>query len=150
MLPHSSLTFISLVTAVTGWVVNEGTDCRLWPESLTHGGQPVDDTPSVLQAFELCGTNGTVTFTNHTFYMNQVMNTTNLENCDVVLTGELLYSTNIPYWLTHSYNVGLQNQSTSWLFGGTNVTLTGGGSINGNGQAWSVLLNHPPTCLSTD
>lgn len=128
--------FATLVAVVSSYVVNNGTECYLYPESTTHFGQPVDDTPSVVQAFELCGTNGTVIFTNHTFHMNQVMNTTNLVNCDVEIKGELLWSTNIPYWLSHSINVGLQNQSTAWLFGGTNVTVTGGGSLNGNGQVW--------------
>ncbi|KAK3621011.1 hypothetical protein LTR56_023054 [Elasticomyces elasticus] len=136
MLLQSLIPYATLAACVSGYVVNNGTDCYLYPESLTHFGQPVDDTPSVVQAFELCGTNGTVIFTNHTFHMDQVMNTTNLANCDVEIIGELLWSTNIPYWLSHSINVGLQNQSTAWLFGGTNVTMTGGGSFNGNGQTW--------------
>ncbi|KAL9620689.1 MAG: hypothetical protein Q9160_004825 [Pyrenula sp. 1 TL-2023] len=122
---------------VEAFVVNNATDCYVYPESLTHFGQPVDDTPSILQAFELCGTNGSVTFTNYTFHVDQVMTTTDLLNCNVYLQGELQYSTNIPYWLSHSINVGLQNQSTAWLFGGQNVTFKGqGGFINGNGQAW--------------
>ena len=120
-----------------GYVVNNGTSCYLYPESLTHFGQPVDDTPSILQAFELCGTNGSVIFTNYTFNVAQVMNTTNLLNCNVSLQGELRYSANVPYWLSHSFNVELQNQSTAWLFGGTNISFNGtGGWINGNGQTW--------------
>ncbi|KAF1990884.1 glycoside hydrolase family 28 protein [Aulographum hederae CBS 113979] len=130
----SLLFFLAAPTAA--YVVNNGTTCYLYPESLTHSGQPVDDTPSVLQAFELCGINGTIIFTKNTFNMFQIMNTTNLLNCNVEIQGELLYSTNIPYWLSHSINVGLQNQSTAWLFGGTNITIAGGGTINGNGQVW--------------
>jgi galacturan 1,4-alpha-galacturonidase len=127
----------TIVTVVTGYVVNNGTTCYLYPESLPHLGQAIDDVPSILQAFELCGTNGTVVFTNNTFYINQVMNTTNLLNCQVILDGELYYSDNIPYWLSHSIGVVLQSQSTAWLFGGTNVTFLGrGGWIYGNGQAW--------------
>ncbi|KAL4887965.1 pectin lyase fold/virulence factor [Aspergillus ambiguus] len=120
-----------------GYVVNEGTSCTLYPEALTHNGQAVDDAPSIHEAFSLCGTNGTVIFEDHIFHINSVLNTTNLLNCDVSLRGELRFSDNIPYWLSHSYNVVLQNQSTAWLFGGTNVTLQGeGGWFNGNGQAW--------------
>ena len=119
------------------YVVNNGTDCYLYPESTTHNGQPVDDSQSIQSAFELCGTNGTVRFAKETFYVDRVMNTTNLLNCNVVLKGDVYFSTNVPYWLSHSINVGLQNQSTSWLFGGTNVTIDGeGGSLNGNGQTW--------------
>ena len=127
----------SLLSLGFAYVVNNGTSCYLYPEALTHFGQPVDDTPSIIQAFDLCGTNGSVIFTNNTFRINQVMNTTNLLNCNVSLQGELRYSTNVPYWLSHSYNVVFQNQSTAWLFGGTNVTFNGsGGFINGNGQTW--------------
>jgi len=51
--------FFSLTSA---WVANYGTTCYLYPESLTHYGQPVDDTPSIVQAATLCGTNGTIVF----------------------------------------------------------------------------------------
>jgi hypothetical protein len=37
--------------------------------------------------FELCGTNGTVIFSGHTFNINSVLNTTTLLNCDVLLRG---------------------------------------------------------------
>lgn len=129
--------FLALLPLVSSFVVNNGTSCYLYPESLTHFGQPVDDTPSILQAFEICGTNGTVIFTDHTFHINQIMNTSNLLNTNVEIYGDLRWSDNIPYWLSHSIDVVYQNQSTAWLFGGTNVSLTGkGGSFNGNGQAW--------------
>lgn len=130
--------FCSSICGTFGYVVNNGTSCYLYPESLTHFGQPVDDTPSILQAFELCGINGSVIFTENTFHLDQIMNTTNLLNCDVSIGGELRFSNNIPYWLSHSINVGLQNQSTAWLFGGTNVSFRGVGSgwINGQGQYW--------------
>ena len=131
------VTFCFFLSLGLCFVVNNGTSCYLYPESLTHFGQPVDDAPSIIQAFELCGTNGSVIFTDNVFTIDQVMNTTNLLNCNVSLRGELRYSTNVPYWLSHSYNVDLQNQSTAWLFGGTNVTFNGsGGFINGNGQTW--------------
>lgn len=126
---------LAAVLTAQAFVVNEGTTCTVYPESLTHMGMPVDDTPSILQAFELCGTNGSVILTNHTFYINQVMNTTGLKNCDVELHGEMQWSTNVPYWLTHSYSVIYANLSTAWFFGGENVTFKGFGKgrFNGNG-----------------
>ncbi|KAK3074545.1 hypothetical protein LTR53_002899 [Teratosphaeriaceae sp. CCFEE 6253] len=137
MARRAILALSALLPAALGYVVNNGTKCYLFPESLTHFGQPVDDSPSILLAFELCGINGTVIFTDHTFHVNQVLNTTNLINCEVELRGDVVFSTNVPYWLSHSFNVGLQNQSTAWLFGGTNVSILGlGGSLNGNGQTW--------------
>ncbi|EAU30162.1 predicted protein [Aspergillus terreus NIH2624] len=125
------------VTLVTAWVDNRGTTCVLYPESLVHRGQPVDDAPSIQQAFDMCGTNGTVIFSENVFHVNTVLNTTNLLNCDVHLRGELRFSTNIPYWRTHSISVVLQDQVTAWLFGGQNVNFYGeGGFYNGQGQAW--------------
>ncbi|KAJ5785795.1 uncharacterized protein N7503_011007 [Penicillium pulvis] len=128
----------ALATLGATYVVHEeGNICRLYPESLKYNGSPVDDTPYIHKAFETCGSNGHIVFSNYTFNINSVLNTTNLVNCDVSLQGELLFSDDIPYWLNHSYSVVFQNQSTAWLFGGTNVTLRGeGGWYNGNGQAW--------------
>ena len=38
--------------------------------------------------------------------------------------------------------MGYQNQSSAWLFGGNNVTLTGrGGQFNGSGQVWYDFNN---------
>jgi galacturan 1,4-alpha-galacturonidase len=135
---YSVLCLAAITPCLTAYVVNTGTDCSLFPESSTHNRQPVDDSASIVEAFDLCGVNGTVTFTaGSTFYVNKVLNTTNLLNCKVFVKGDVFWSTNVPYWLSHSINVGLQNQSTAWLFGGTNVSIDGtGGSFNGNGQTW--------------
>jgi hypothetical protein len=135
MLLTSSLALLGAASTAMAYVINNGTTCYVYPESLTHSGQPVDDTPSILQAFELCGTNGTVILTDHTFHVEQVMNTTNLLNCNVELHGEMIWSRNVPYWLSHSYSVVYADLSTSWFFGGTNVTFRGFGTgkFNGNG-----------------
>ncbi len=126
----------AIASTALAYVVNNGTECYVYPESLTHGGQPVDDTPSILQAFELCGINGSIILTDNTFHINQVMNTTNLLNCDVSLYGEMIWSTNVPYWLSHSFSVEYANLSTAWFFGGTNVTFRGYGKgrFDGNGK----------------
>ncbi|KAH8178457.1 glycosyl hydrolases family 28 domain-containing protein [Sarocladium implicatum] len=133
---HLSI-LLSLAAAVAGYVVREGNTCTLYPESLRHNGDEVDDAPSVHEAFEQCGHGGKVIFSDNTFFINSVLNTTNLENCDVSLQGELRWSTDFDYWKENVYSVIFQNQSTCWLFGGTNVTFLGeGGWYNGNGQAW--------------
>ncbi|QKX64775.1 uncharacterized protein TRUGW13939_11951 [Talaromyces rugulosus] len=124
--------------SASAYVVQDGNKCELYPESLNNNGDAVDDSPSILQAFENCGQNGEVIFTNNTFYINSVLNTTNLVNCDVSVRGELQFSTDIDYWRDNVYSVVFQNQSTAWLFGGENVTFRSeeGGWINGNGQTW--------------
>ncbi|KAK0928260.1 hypothetical protein LTS01_026191, partial [Friedmanniomyces endolithicus] len=68
MARRAILALSALLPAALGYVVNNGTKCYIFPESLTHFAQPVDDSPSILQAFELCGINGTVIFTDHTFH----------------------------------------------------------------------------------
>ena len=132
------LSLLGFATAVAGYVVNEGTVCELYPESTTHQGRAVDDAPHIQKAFDLCGTNGTVIFTEDTFNIQTVLNTTNLLNCNVHIKGELKFSANLPYWRSHSHSVVYQNQVTSWLFGGVNVTVKSeeGGWFNGQGQAW--------------
>jgi hypothetical protein len=48
------------------------------------------------------------------------------------------WGTNISYWLSHSLDVGYQNQSTAWVIGGKNIRFNGHGygTLNGNGQVW--------------
>jgi hypothetical protein len=135
------LPLLSLATAVAGYFDYEqdhdGDICRLYPESLRHDSQAVDDVPYIEEAFRRCGRNAKVIFTNHTFHIDSVMNTTGLVNVDVTLQGVLQFSTDIAYWRANAFPVIFQNQSTAWFFGGTNVTFRGeGGYIDGQGQVW--------------
>jgi galacturan 1,4-alpha-galacturonidase len=59
--------------------------CVVQP-SLTGG----DDAPAIIAAFRNCGQGGNVIFTNHTYYINSVMNTAGLSNCHIELCGTLL------------------------------------------------------------
>ncbi|CZR68070.1 related to exopolygalacturonase [Phialocephala subalpina] len=97
-----------------------------------------DDAPAVIKAFEECGKDGRIIFLNETYHINSIMNTTSLDNCEIDLRGTLLWSTDIPYWLSNSMPVGYQNQSSAWIFGGNNVYFKGHGygTIGGNGQIW--------------
>jgi len=78
-LRHALLLHVAVASTTLGYV---------YPESLTHSGQPVDDMLSILQAFDICGTNGSVILTKNIPYIDQVINTTNLLNCDVSIYGE--------------------------------------------------------------
>ncbi|KAJ5105009.1 hypothetical protein NUU61_002356 [Penicillium alfredii] len=136
---------VTLATTIAGFVIHDNKTCVLFPESLKHNGLNVDDAPAVHRAFDLCGKDGSVVFTNHTFHINSVLNTTNLVNCDVFIKGELRFSTDLTYWRNHSYPVVFQDQVTAWLFGGTNVTMRGaGGWYNGNGQKWYTAARNTP------
>lgn len=87
-----------LAVAAVGYVVQDGSTCVLYPESLLHKGEEVNDAPSIHEAFDKCGNGGKVIFSNNTFHINSVLNTTSLENCDVSLRGELRWSTDFDYW----------------------------------------------------
>ena len=102
-----------------------------------------DSAPAIIHALNECGRNGphergVVIFKNETYHILSVMNTTGLSNLDIEHHGTLLWSTDIPYWLTHSLPVGYQNQSSAWLFGGDNIHWNGYsyGTLDGNGQVW--------------
>ncbi|KAK6538620.1 hypothetical protein TWF694_010198 [Orbilia ellipsospora] len=102
-----------------------------------------DDTPAILDAFGKCSRNAKIVFQNTTYNVNQVMNTTNLYNCEIEIHGTLRWSTNTTYWLNNSMSVGYQNQSTVWFLGGSKYTVDGFGygTIDGNGQVWYNLVN---------
>ncbi|KAF7169901.1 hypothetical protein CNMCM6106_004771 [Aspergillus hiratsukae] len=100
------------------------------------GSESVDDTPAILKAFYECGKGGRIVFENTTYHVNSVMNTSGLHNCDIDLYGT--WGTNISYWLSHSLDVGYQNQTTAWILGGKNIRFNGHGygTLDGNGQVW--------------
>lgn len=56
------------------------------------GSESIDDAPAILEAFRKCGHGGKIIFTNTTYHVNSVMNTTGLQDCEVDLQGTLLVS----------------------------------------------------------
>lgn len=48
-----------------------------------------DDAQAIRRAFDQCGTNANVVFENSTYYVNIVLNTTDLFNCKVDIYGTL-------------------------------------------------------------
>jgi hypothetical protein len=85
MLRHALLLHITAASMTLGYVANNGTSCYVYL-----------DTPSILQAFDLCGTNGCIILTKSTLYIDQMMNMMNLLNCDISIYGEMIWSTNVP------------------------------------------------------
>lgn len=54
------------------------------------GSETVDDAPAIYDAFNECGHDGRIVFENTTYYINSVMNTSALQNCDIDIYGTLL------------------------------------------------------------
>jgi hypothetical protein len=63
MLRHALLLHVAAASTTLGYVVNNGTSCYVYLESLTHSGQLVDDTPSM----PICRPRGFFGGTNVTF-----------------------------------------------------------------------------------
>ncbi|GAB1314965.1 hypothetical protein MFIFM68171_05175 [Madurella fahalii] len=102
----------------------------------------VDDTPQILDAFNQCGQDGTVILREGTYYIRQVMDTTNLRNCSIEIHGTLIWSDdNISYWRQRSFSVTYAGRSTAWRIGGRDVSMRGFGKalFFGNGQTWIDL-----------
>ncbi|KDN37174.1 hypothetical protein RSAG8_10306, partial [Rhizoctonia solani AG-8 WAC10335] len=67
-------------------MVKQGSQCTLTP-----GGEGVDDSQAMIDAFDRCGQNGHVIFQNATTYhVERVLNTTGLANCVIDIRGTLL------------------------------------------------------------
>jgi len=119
-----------LPLGISASVVKVNNTCTVVP--VPSGG---DDGPSILSAFAQCGQNGKIVLDKY-YSVNTVLNTTGLNNVSIELSGYLQYTPDIAYWSPNSIFLTYQNATTAWLLGGHNITLYGGGTIDGNGQVW--------------
>ncbi|KAE9989973.1 hypothetical protein EG327_001984 [Venturia inaequalis] len=102
------------------------------------GTNLTDDAPAIRAAFKECKQHSRIVFSPTTYFINSELDIRGLEDVDVDIQGELLWSTDIPYWLNASLPVGYQNQSTAFILGGNKVCINGygTGTFNGNGDYW--------------
>lgn len=56
------------------------------------------------------------------------------------LQGTVKFLADTKYWAGHAFQFDFQDQAAWWLLGGQNITLDGGGTIDGSGQAWYDAL----------
>ncbi|KAJ7484383.1 glycoside hydrolase family 28 protein [Mycena latifolia] len=120
--------------AYGGHVARHDKICTVHPS-----GNFTDDSPAIVDAFNLCGQGGRIEFLNETYWIEKVMNTTGLNDVHIDLRGTLLWSAaNISYWLNNSLPLGFQNQTSAWFLGGNNIVFNGHGygTFDGNGQIW--------------
>ncbi|TQN71078.1 Alpha-L-rhamnosidase rgxB [Colletotrichum shisoi] len=110
------------------------------------GSNTTDDAPAILDAFKKCGQHGRVVFGPKTYHISSALNVTWLDDVEIDLQGTLLWSTDIPYWLANSLDVGYQNQSTAFILGGNNVRINGHGkgTFDGNGDYWYEWIQQQP------
>ncbi|KII83966.1 glycoside hydrolase family 28 protein [Plicaturopsis crispa FD-325 SS-3] len=106
-------------------------------------GDGQDDGPSILAAFQNCSTNARIELIGN-YTVGTALNTTDLKNVEIFWTGNITYTPNITYWSPASFFLTYQNATTSWLLGGENIYLHGGGTLDSNGQIWwDYMANNP-------
>ncbi|KAK7458722.1 hypothetical protein VKT23_009722 [Stygiomarasmius scandens] len=106
-----------------------------------------DDGPALVAAVKSCKT---VTIPcGTTLSIQSAMDMTGLKNVDIVLNGNIKFTnTDQDYWKASAFQINFQDMVSFWQLGGTNISLTGGGTIDGNGAAfWSHSIR--PIILRT-
>lgn len=95
----------SALSAALDSIIRDSPEHRKTCTVRPGGSEDVDDAPAIVEAFEQCGHNGNVLFLNTTYYVNSVMNTSGLRNCQVDIYGTLLvrYSQPSLFWYTDAH-----------------------------------------------
>jgi len=111
--------------------------------SCTMAASGGDDGPAFLSAVQQCST---VTIPSGvTLNISTRLAMTGLSNKAISLKGTISFNPNIPYWAGNAFQIPFQNSSTFWQFGGTGLTITGGGTIDGQGPVWWSALDSNST-----
>ncbi|KAJ7505741.1 pectin lyase fold/virulence factor [Mycena galericulata] len=102
--------------------------------TLTAAGAGRDDAPQFLRAMHECST---VLIPPHTtLNVSTRLNMTGLSNKHLNLQGTVRFNPDIPYWSGNGFSFPFQTQVTFWILGGKNIVVSGGGTLDGAGQAW--------------
>ncbi|KAJ7594964.1 glycoside hydrolase family 28 protein [Mycena floridula] len=119
--------FSALKLACATSANHDATSCTL----VASGG---DDAPQFLAAMKSCST--VIIPATTTLNISTRLNMTGLDNKTLNLAGTVRFNPNIPYWTGNAFSFPFQTQITFWILGGTNIIVTGGGTLDGAGQAW--------------
>lgn len=103
------------------------------------GGSPdIDDVPTIIDAFDRCGTGGNVIFPEDQIYhINTRLNPT-FHDVQIDWRGEWLYSEDLEYWRNNSYPIAFQNHAAGFIITGDDIRIDGHGTggIDGSGEVW--------------
>ncbi|KAI8663169.1 putative endo-xylogalacturonan hydrolase A [Fusarium keratoplasticum] len=109
-----------------------GTTCT--PQ--TGGSPSVDDVPAIQSAINACPSGTIVIPSGQTYHINSQLSFSGCSGCTLQLNGELSVSTDFTYWDGKGQIIHIQNIN--------GATITGSGTINGNGQAsWDHIITTP-------
>ncbi|KKY26715.1 putative glycoside hydrolase family 28 protein [Phaeomoniella chlamydospora] len=73
---------------------------------------------------------------NETYVIGKKLDLSFLNDVKVNLEGEILFTNDVDYWQANNFYYPFQESITFWVWGGSDISIYGSGTINGNGQAW--------------
>ena len=90
-----------------------------------------DDATTLFSALKACNNGGTVYMPDPLYNIKTALDLTFLSEVDVIISGTVLFGTNFTYWTGASFQYQFQNTSLLWQWGGFDVNMYGGGTIDG-------------------
>jgi galacturan 1,4-alpha-galacturonidase len=100
-----------------------------------------DDSSAILSALQQCNNGGKVVLSRGSRYtIGKALDLRFLNSVDLVIAGELSFSSDTAYWQRSAFKYGYQNAASYIILGGTDVNLYGGGTIDGNGGPWKQVF----------
>lgn len=105
-----------------------------------HNDGKTDDSKNFLHAITKCNDGGHIVFKKGLKYLiGTALDLTNLKHVDIDIQGTILFTNDTDYWQANSFKFGFQNVTSFFKLGGDDVFIYGGGTVDGNGQAWYDL-----------
>ncbi|KAF9630119.1 Glycoside hydrolase family 28 [Lasiodiplodia theobromae] len=103
----------------------------------SHNDGSTDDAEYIAAALQDCNNGGHVVFpSTQSYVINSPLDMTGLARIDIDIQGRIAFTDDIPHWLNNSFDLGFQNATSFFKLGGEDVNVYGGGTIDGQGQAW--------------
>ncbi|KAJ4982576.1 glycoside hydrolase family 28 protein [Stagonosporopsis vannaccii] len=98
-------------------------------------GGSSDDSAAIKAALTSCNNGGTVVL-DKTYTIGSLLQTTDLHDVTIKLTGTVKLSADISYWASNGFQLNYQKAYTAWTIGGSNIHIYGGGTYSGSGDTW--------------
>ncbi|CAO2649859.1 Nn.00g011510.m01.CDS01 [Neocucurbitaria sp. VM-36] len=103
-------------------------------------GNGTDDSQNILKAIKDCNNGGHVIFPkDKKFTIGTALDLTFLKHIDLDIQGTIQFTNDTDYWQKNAFYQTFQNATTFFQLGGQDVNVYGGGTLDGNGQAWYDL-----------
>jgi galacturan 1,4-alpha-galacturonidase len=101
-------------------------------------GGTSDDSAAIKAALASCNNGGTVVL-DKTYTIGSLLQTTDLSNVAIELSGTINLSADINYWTSNGFQLNYQKAYTAWTIGGRNIHIYGGGTYSGSGDTWYTV-----------